>query len=147
MGLGAFDGFCEWVPGHSVVVGGHGDGASGAGGDFDPVVAGAFDPVFDGLVDGLVGGGVEADGAPVSIGIIDCKCTEVVDDFVWCSLFKEFFNDVTEGVFEEFALAGVPDEDFFVCMEAVASFCCVPEGVGVADAEGGESDDASDDAG
>ena len=50
MGFDTFDGFCVWIPDHGVVVGGHGDGASGAGGDFEPVVAGTFDPVFDGLM-------------------------------------------------------------------------------------------------
>lgn len=58
MGFDTFDGFCVWIPDHSIVIGGHGDGASGAGGDFEPVVAGTFDPVFDGLIYGLSGCGV-----------------------------------------------------------------------------------------
>ena len=109
MGFGAFDGVGGGVPDHGVVVGGHGDGAAGQGGDFEPVVTVAFDPVFDGLVDGLMGGGVEADGAPMVVGIVDGEGSEVVDNLRWCSFFKEFVNEVSEGEFEEFFVVGVPD--------------------------------------
>ena len=147
MGFGAFDGLGGGVPGHGVVVGGHGDGASGVGGEFEPMVAFAFDPVFDGLEYGLVGGGVEADGAPVVVGVVDGEGAEVIDDSCWCSVVEECFNDLVKWKFEELFVFGVPEEDFFSSMEAVAAFGGVPEGVGVADSEGGEADDAADDAG
>jgi len=76
------------------VVGGHGESASGVGGDFEPVVAGPFDPVFDGLVDGLMSSGVETDGAPVSIGIINGKCSEIIDYLILCFLFEKFIYNL-----------------------------------------------------
>ena len=80
VGFDAFDGVGGGVPDHGVVVGGHGDGASGLGGDFEPVVARPFYTVFDGLMYGLIGGGVEADGAPMMVWVFYCKCSEVVDN-------------------------------------------------------------------
>ena len=71
MGFFAFECVGYRVPGHGVVIWGHGDGATGQGGDFEPVVTGPFDPVVDGLVDGVMGSGVEADGTPMVVGIVD----------------------------------------------------------------------------
>ena len=87
VGFDAFDGLGGGVPDHGVVVGGHGDGASGVGCDCEPVVAGAFDPMFDGLEDGVTGGGVDTDGSPVSKGIINGKGPKVIDNLGWGSLF------------------------------------------------------------
>lgn len=80
VGFDAFEGVGEGVPDEGVVVGSHGNGTPGVGGNLEPVVAGAFDPVFDGLVEGLVRGRVEADGAPMGVGVVNGEGAKIIDD-------------------------------------------------------------------
>lgn len=145
VGFDAFDGLRGWVPDHGIVIWGHGDGASGECSDLEPVAACAFNPVFNGLIDGLVSIRVETNGSPMSVGVVDGKCPEIIDDLFGCSIFEQFFNDWAEGKFEKLLIFSVPDEDLFLFMKAVSAFCGVPEGVCVADSEGCEADDAADD--